>query len=399
MPASDHPQEAAPRPVPLRLGLPDPTTLLTPQLRAAMRAMISSPLAATALQYGAEQGPPDLISLLVEKINREQRLTIQPGNLMVVAGATHAIDLLARLYAKPDGVVLVEAPTFADALHIFRDHQLELCSVSMDEDGLIPSELERQIAKLQASSKSPAFLYTIPTFHNPTGRTTPEARRLEILRLAQRYGFLIVEDDVYRDLSFDGAVPPSYYALARGKQVCSIGSFSKTLAPGLRLGWLLSAEEIIQRCINCGTTQMGGGANPFAASIVAEYCRSGAWEAHIERLQTVYKERRNLALSALVKYMPAGVSWTHPTGGFFLWLSLPQNIFAQDVKHLALQQGVEVAAGEGYFVHLAQGAHHLRLAYSCAEPGEIDTGIRLLAQVIEQLRMLNGSTTAARSQT
>ncbi len=386
MPSSDHLQEAAPRPISLRLGLPDPTTLLPPQLRAAMHDMISSPQAAAALQYGAEQGTPGLISLLAQKINREQHLAVQSANLMVVAGATHAIDLLARLYAKPGGVLLVEAPTFSDALHIFRDHQLEVCSVSMDEAGLIPSELEHQLAKLQASGQSPAFLYTIPTFHNPTGRTAPEARRLEILNLARRSGFLILEDDVYRDLSFEGAVPPSYYALAQGKRVCSIGSFSKTLAPGLRLGWLLSSEEIIQRCVNCGTTQMGGGANPFAAHIVTEYCRSGAWETHIERLQSLYKERRSLALSALKRYMPAEVSWTHPAGGFFLWLRLPKNVFAQDVKRLALQQGVEVAAGEGYFVYPSEGAHHLRLAYSCAEPHELDTGIRILARVIERLR-------------
>src|SRR5258708_1908050 len=177
-----------------------------------------------------------------------------------------------------------------------------------------------------------------------------------------------MEDDVYRDLSFEDAVPASFYALTHGKQVLSIGSFSKTLAPGLRLGWLLGSVEAIQRCINCGTAQMGGGANPFTARIVAEYCRSGHWETHISRMQTLYKMRRDLALAALDRYMPSDVKWTHPAGGFFIWLSLPKHVFAQRVKQLALQQGVSVATGEGFFVNPSDGQHNLRLAYSFASP-------------------------------
>ena len=382
---SELPQGVIPNTIALRLGHPDPATLLTPELRQAIVQVINSPRAAAALQYGAEQGTPGLLNTLVEKLNQEQHFAVQAANLMIVAGATHAIDLLARLYAKPGGVVLVESPTYADALHVFQDHHLELCPIAMDEEGLIPSALEQQVVQLQASGKSPAFLYTIPTFHNPTGRTLPEARRNEIIHLSRRFGFLIVEDDVYRDLAFGGSIPPSFYALARGQQVVSVGSFSKTLAPGLRLGWMLGSEETIQRCIDCGTTQMGGGANPLVAHIVAEYCQSGAWEPHLTRLRMLYKGRRDRALAALGQYMPAEVRWTVPAGGFFLWLTLPRRVLAQDVKRLALQQGVEVAAGEGFFVEPAEGAHHLRLTYSCATPDDIEAGIHVLAQVIQRL--------------
>jgi 2-aminoadipate transaminase len=385
MTSNDLPQGTAPNTISLLFGHPDPSTLLTPELRNAMQHFMSSPQSYAALQYGPEQGPQSLINFLVEKINREQGLSLQSSNLMVVAGSTHAVDMLARLYAKPGGVMLVEAPTYVDALHIFRDHHIELSSIPMDEDGLIPSELEEQLARLHASGKLPSILYTIPNFHNPTGRTLSEARRIEIIRLARRYGFLIVEDDVYRDLSFESTVPASFYALANGKQVCSIGSFSKTLAPGLRLGWLLGSEEVIQHCINCGTMQMGGGANPFTASIVAEYCRSGSWERHIAHLQSLYKMRRDVALSALSKYMPADVRWTHPAGGYFIWLSLPKHVFAQEVKHLALQKGVLLVAGEGFFVNPSDGEHNLRLAFSFATPNDIETGIRILAQVITGL--------------
>src|SRR6266566_3613790 len=370
----------------LLLGHPDPTTLLTPELGNVMLSVVSSPQCITALQYGPEQGTRSLIDFLVEKIQREQGISISPANLMVVAGSTNAVDMLARLYAKPGGVVLVEAPSYVDAIHVFRDHRVELCSIPMDEDGLIPGELEKRVVQLLSSGSIPSILYTIPNFHNPTGSTLSEARRIEIIRLARKYGFLIVEDDVYRDLSFEGAVPASFYALADGKQVFSIGSFSKTLAPGLRLGWLLGSEEAIQNCVNCGTAQMGGGANPFVANMVAEYCRGGSLVKHILHLQSLYKMRRDVALAALERYMPAGVRWTHPSGGFFIWLSLPEHVFAQDIKSQALEEGVLVSAGEGFFVNPAEGEHNLRLAFSCATPDDIDAGIRILAQVIDKVR-------------
>ena len=388
MSSNDLPQGMAHNTISLLLGHPDPATLLTPELANAMLSLVSSPQCITALQYGPEQGTRSLIDFLVEKIQREQDISISPANLMVVAGSTHAVDMLARLYAKPGGVVLVEAPSYVDALHIFRDHRIELYAIPTDENGLIPDELAKRVAELHANGKLPSFLYTIPNFHNPTGCTLPEARRLEIIRLARQFGFLIVEDDVYRDLSFEGVVPASFYALADGNGVMSIGSFSKTLAPGLRLGWLVGSEEAIQRCVNCGTTQMGGGANPFAAHIVGEYCRSGYWQEHITRVRSLYKMRRDVALSALDKYMPAGVRWTHPAGGFFIWLALPQDVFAQDVKRLALSEGVALAAGEGFFVNATDGEHHLRLAYSCAAPDDIDAGIRILGQVIRTASMM-----------
>ena len=385
--SNDLPQGMSRNAIPLNFGHPDPETLLTAELHSAMLRVINSPDAYTTLQYGAEQGTRSLIDYLVGKIQREQGISLQPANLMVIAGSTSGVDMLARLYARPGGVVLVEAPTYVDAIHVFRDHHVELCSIPMDEHGLIPSELERQVVQLHSSGVFPSMLYTIPTFHNPTGSTLSEARRIEIIRIAQHYGLLIVEDDVYRDLSFEGTVPASFYALANGQQVFSIGSFSKTLAPGLRLGWLVGSEEFIQNCVNCGTSQMGGGANPFVAHMVAAYCQSGSLEKHILHLRSLYKMRRDIALAALSQYMPSDMKWTYPMGGFFIWLSLPENVFAQEVKRLALQEGVSVSAGEGFFVNPGDGEHNLRLAYSCAKPEDIRAGIRILAQVIEKARV------------
>ncbi|HLI07612.1 MAG TPA: PLP-dependent aminotransferase family protein [Ktedonobacteraceae bacterium] len=386
MTAYNLPQGTTADSIPLMLGHPDPATLMPPELREAMLGFISSPQSYLALQYGAEQGAQSLIDFLVEKIRREQGIAIGPENVLVTAGSTGAVDMVARLFAGAGGVTLVEAPSYADALHIFQDQRVELHAIPMDDDGLIPAELERQVTQLSEHGKAPGLLYTIPTFHNPTGRTLPEARKREILSLAHHYDFLIVEDDVYRDLAFEGTIPASFYALDGGQQVLSIGSFSKTLAPGLRLGWLLGSGENIVRCVNCGVLQMGGGANPFTARMIAAYCRSGHWEEHIARLRSLYKTRRDVALSALRRYMPSDVRWTQPAGGFFIWLDLPAGLVAQDIKRVALQAGVLVSAGEGFFVNPADGAHHLRLAYSFASTGDIAAGIRILAQVIEQAK-------------
>ncbi|HVO44166.1 MAG TPA: PLP-dependent aminotransferase family protein, partial [Aggregatilineales bacterium] len=246
--------------------------------------------------------------------------------------------------------------------------------------------LEARLAQLTASGKRPSLLYTIPTYHNPMGVTLSHKRRQRVIDLARQYEFIIVEDDVYRDLSFEGAVPPNFYALANGKGVLSIGSFSKTLAPGLRLGWLVGSEADIQRFVNCGTTQMGGGANPFTANVVAEYCRKGYLEPHVARLRSLYQRRRDVTLTALGRYMPEGVAWTHPTGGFFIWVRLPATVFAQQVKRAALERGVMLAAGEGFFLDPGDGVHNLRVAFSFAAPADIEKAVKILGQVIEELK-------------
>jgi 2-aminoadipate transaminase len=381
---TDSPENSGPQPIALMLGHPDPTTLATPEFRSAVAMASNAADFYRGLQYAPDAGTGSLIDFLIEKISREQGISISPANIMLAAGSTHAVDMLARLYARPGGVVLIEAPTYTDAIHVLRDHHTELHSIATDDGGLSVSALEERLTWLQAHGKSPSFLYTIPTFHNPRGSTLSEARRRAILELADKHRFLIVEDDVYRDLSFRGAVPASFFALAhgRGQPICSIGSFSKTLAPGLRLGWLVASEEVIQNCMACGTTQMGGGASPFSAQVVAHFCRSGHWESHIERLRSIYGTRRDVMLSALDRYMPAGTTWTRPEGGFFVWLTLPPTLRAQDVKRTAADAGVTVAAGEPFFLDPHDGQQHLRLAYSYAAPEDLDGGIRALAHVV-----------------
>lgn len=375
-------QGTAANTISLLLGHPDPSTLLTPEFRDAARRVLDSSQALAGLQYGKEQGNPALIDFLVAKTRREQGIDLTADQMMIVAGSTHAVDMIARLYTQPGDAVIVEAPTYADALHIFSDHGVALHSVPLDAGGVIVAEFAALVERLVATGTPPKLFYTIPSFGNPSGITLAAERRHAILEVARRYGMKIVEDDVYRQLAFETEPPSSFFA--QGGDVFHIGSFSKTLAPGLRLGWLLASPAAIRGFVDCGTTQMGGGASPLSAQIVAEYCRAGYWEPHVARLRDLYRMRRDVMLSALARFMPPGVTWTRPGGGFFIWVTLPPDVYGQDVKRRALERGVMLAAGEGYFVHPADGANNLRLTFSFAPPADIERAVQILGEVISE---------------
>jgi 2-aminoadipate transaminase len=378
------PQGVLPDTISLVFGHPDASTLPVDELRMAAEAVLSSPQASIALQYGSVQGSPALIDYVVGKLNREESLGLTHDNLLIVAGSTQALDMIARQHSRCGGTVLVEAPTYQDALRVFRDHDADLRAVAIDEDGIIVDELAVQLAALVHEGKSPRLLYTIPTFQNPSGVTITQPRREKIIELSREYGFLIVEDDVYRDLAFEGDVPRSFYGLAGGDRVLRIGSFSKIVAPGLRLGWLIAAPEHIKQYLECGTIQMGGGANPFVADMMAEYCRSGNLESHVPGLRQAYRSRCNAMLAALERYMPRGATWTRPRGGFFVWLTLPIGLHVRSLEAAARSQGIYFAPGTGFFAGRG-GERNLRLAFSFVPSNEIDRGIRILAQIIREM--------------
>lgn len=367
------------------LGHPDRNLLPLSDLDTATSATFQRPEALALLQYGPERGAQSLIEFLIERLNRTENLAIGTENLMLISGSTHGVDMVCRLFVGPEETVLVESPSYRDALHIFRDHKTSLVPVPIDERGVIVAAMDEILGRLQREGKAPKLFYTIPNFQNPTGLTTTQERRAGVLKLADAHGFRILEDDVYREVAFEGEVPPSYFALAGGEKVLRIGSFSKTLAPGLRLGWLLGEPTDLDRCLECGTTQMGGGANPFAAHIVATYCENGNWEAHILTLQNVYRRRRDSALAALDAHMPERVTWTIPKGGYFLWLTLPPPVEVSRLYEEASAKGVFFSPGPGFFVNPEEGRHKLRLAYSFLSLDELEKGIEILAGVIVRL--------------
>lgn len=384
MSVQELPQGVSPGIISLVFGHPDAQTLPVEELDAAVASMLKGLRGRLALQYGPEQGPPALLNVLIDRLRRQQGLDLARENLMITAGSTGALDMIARLFAGRGAAVLVEAPSYRDSLDTLRDHGVELRPVPIDAGGLVVEALAAELAALRREGKPPRLLYTIPTFQNPSGATLTQARKEAILALARQHGFWIVEDDVYRDLAFEGQVPPSFYALAGGRGVLHIGSFSKILAAGLRLGWLVAEPQVIARCTGCGAMQMGGGANPLVAHAVAEYCAAGRLEPHIAELRRVYRHRRDVMLAALETHMPPGVAWTRPGGGFFLWLTLPQGVDIEALRAVGRQRGVDFSPGAGFFVG-SGGEHNLRLAFSFVPPDEIRRGVALLGQAIDEM--------------
>ncbi|MBN1138559.1 MAG: PLP-dependent aminotransferase family protein, partial [Anaerolineae bacterium] len=246
--------------------------------------------------------------------------------------------------------------------------------------------VEALAARLEALARRgerARLLYVIPNFQNPSGITLAGDRRRAVLDLAERYDLMVVEDDVYHDLAYGGELPPSLFALDGGRRVLRIGSFSKIMAPGLRLGWLIGPPGWIERVISSGLRNMGGGANPLVANILATYCRQGLLEPHIEQLRRVYRERRDVLLDALAAHMPPGVRWTRPGGGFFVWLALPEPFKAASVVKRAREAGLMIPGGDPFFAETPTG-QCLRLAFSYVTPDRIREGIEVLGRVLGQ---------------
>lgn len=371
--------------IPLFAGHPASELLPIDGLRQIVRSAWQAEGVARFLNYGDEQGDPQLIDFLVERLNREEELGISRENLMIIGGSTWGVGMVAQRLTAPGDAVLVDSPSYRDALHIIRDHQLEICAVPIDQAGIVVADLERKLRALALKGKKPRFYYVVPNFQNPSGITMTRERRLAVIEMSREYGFAILEDDVYSDLRYEGASPPSFYDLARGEGVLRLGTFSKTLAPGLRIGWLIASAGRIAGFVTSGMLRMGGGANPFSAAVVADFCRSGAWEAHVHWLRGQYRRRRDIALAALQASMPEDVEWTRPAGGYFIWLRLPAAVHVDDLEARAQKRGLYFASGKGFFVDPDDGAHHLRLSFSYVPLPDLQAGIQTLGDLIAEM--------------
>ena len=379
------PQGVLPGSIPLFAGHPAHELLPSDGVRRAIDSLWQAPGLERLFNYGDERGNPALIDYLVGRLGRSEALELKRENLMIIGGSTWGVDMICSGLTRAGDVALVDAPSYRDALHIFRDHHLHLIDLPIDAGGVIVDAMEETLRELEKRGRLPRFYYVVPNFQNPTGITMPEARRQQVIALSQRYGFVIVEDDVYSDIRFTSQLPASFYTLAGGENVLRLGTFSKTLAPGLRLGWLLGHEAAIARFVNSGLLAMGGGANPFTAAIVARYCQSGDWERHLAWLRGQYRDRRDIALRALGSSMPDTVSYTKPEGGYFIWLTLPASLRVDELAEHARQENVYFAPGTGFFVNPQHGSRYLRLSFSFVPVDELRAGIEILGALIQRL--------------
>jgi 2-aminoadipate transaminase len=340
---------------------------------------------ASALQYGSGQGDPVLRELICGVMALEG-IEASPEDVVVTVGSQQALDLVTRVFCDPGDVVLAEAPSYVGALGTFSAYQAEVVHVAMDEDGLVPDALREAIAAVRASGRRAKFLYTVPNFHNPAGVSLAEQRRDEILEICSAAGLLVLEDNPYGLLGFDA--PPTRAIRARGgsgnqnDDVLYLGSFSKTFAPGLRVGWVLAPHAVREKLVLAAEAAVLCPPT-FNQQVVADYLSTQDWQGQVQAFRAMYRERRDAMLDALGQQMPPGTTWTHPTGGFYVWVTLPGELDSKVLLPRAVTARVAFVPGTAFFAD-GTGRQHLRLSYCYPDPDRIREGVRRLSTVLEE---------------
>ncbi|GAA1841900.1 PLP-dependent aminotransferase family protein [Actinomadura bangladeshensis] len=335
---------------------------------------------AEVLQYGSAQGDELLREHICEVMSLEG-VHASPDDVVVTVGAQQALDLITKIFVDPGDVVLAEAPSYVGALGTFASYQADVVHVPLDEGGLIPSALRETLASLRAQGRSVKFLYTVPTFQNPAGVTLTTARRAQILEICAEYDVLIVEDNPYGLLGFD-AEPMRALRADDSERVLYLGSFSKTIASGLRVGWVLAPHAVRAKLVLAAESAILCPSN-FSQLAVREYLATQPWREQIKDFRELYRERRDAMLESLDQLMPDGCTWTRPAGGFFVWLTLPEGLDAKAMAPRAIAERVAYVPGTGFFAD-GTGHRHMRLSYCFPEPHRIREGVRRLASVVEK---------------
>jgi 2-aminoadipate transaminase len=368
-----------PEVVSLAGGMPYTTALPLDAVGKLMSDLLATK-GAVALQYGSGQGDPVLREHICEVMALEGVIG-SPDDVTVTVGSQQALDLVTRIFIDPGDVILAEAPSYVGALGTFASYQADVVHVAMDDKGLVPEALRSAIADVKASGRTAKFLYTIPNFHNPAGTSLADPRRDEVLQICVEAGLLVIEDNPYGLLGFEGPPTPAIRARGDEENVIYLGSFSKTFAPGLRVGWVLAPHAVREKLVLASEASV---LCPPALNqmVVTEYLATQDWQGQVEVFKGIYQERRDAMLGALGAMMPAGTTWTHPTGGFYVWATLPEGLDAKVMQPRAITARVAYVPGIGFYAD-GQGKRELRLSYCFPEPARIEEGVRRLAGVVE----------------
>lgn len=366
-----------PEVVSLAGGMPYVRALPEELVRSALDRVMSVE-GPTALQYGSGQGVPHLREQILEVMALEG-ISASMDNVVVTTGSQQALDLVTKLFIDPGDVILAEAPSYVGAIGVFRSYQAHMVHVLTDENGLVPEALRETILRLRAENRTIKFLYSIPNFHNPAGVTLSAERRPEILAICKEHNILILEDNPYGLLSFDEPVPPAIRSLDEDG-VVYLGSFSKTLAPGFRVGWALAPHAIREKLVLAAEAAILCPSS-FSQLVISEYLTQADWRGQIDEFRSVYRERRDAMLEALDEHLPE-LTWNVPNGGFYVWVGLPEQLDSKAMLPRAVTELVAYTPGTAFFAD-GSGRHNLRLSFSYPTPENIKIGIRRLATVIQ----------------
>lgn len=366
---------SAPDAVSLSFGFPFPDSFPNDELVAAAEAVFEVE-GDHALQYGGGDYVDRLPGIVAERA-RGRGIDCGAEEVLLTNGSTHAIDVICHTFVEPGDGLFVEAPTFMGALLLFGNYGVEFTGFPVDADGLDVEAVAGALEERRREGRDPPkLLYTIPTFQNPTGTTLSLDRRERLLELAGEYDFIVVEDDAYGELRYAGEELPPLKSLDDEGRVVRVSTFSKTIAPGVRTGWIIADEEIAEQVRRMGP----GGTNTFTQSVVGRYIEEGHLERNVPELRRAYARRRDHMLSRLEEEMPAGTEWTEPDGGFFVWVELPDGIDAEAMLPAAADEGVTYLPGVSFFPDDDGGESGLRLSFSHVPLDAMERGVEALGR-------------------
>ncbi|HKH42203.1 MAG TPA: PLP-dependent aminotransferase family protein [Solirubrobacterales bacterium] len=372
---------ARPEVISLAGGLPDTSTFPAESFAAQM-TRIAHESSAEALQYGPTEGFEETKACLVEVMAAEG-MAPDPDDLIVTTGGQQAIDLITKTLVDPGDPVICEAPTYPGAVPTFCSYEADVHQVNTDDDGMRIDELEELIAALARAGRRPKFIYSVPSFQNPAGVTLSEQRRRRLVELAREHEVLIVEDNPYGLLRFDGEPQPTLYRLDGGDYVLYLGTLSKILSPGIRIGWVAAPPPVLEK-IGLGKQAADLCTSTLSQYFVREYFGEGRWLDYVADLVTIYRDRRDAMLDALERHFPEQSIWTRPGGGLFLWATLPDYIDTTDLLAKALRENVAFVPGRSAYVDGLRGASSMRLNFSASDEDELREGIRRIGHVISE---------------
>jgi len=355
-------------------GMPAPELFPVRDFQEACRWILEHD-AERALQYGPTEGHAPLKDYLIESMARYE-LPAKRENILFTNGSQQALDLLGRILIDPGDKIIAGRPTYLGAIQAWDVYDPEYITVPLDDDGMRMDELERALV----ANPGVKFIYVLPNFHNPAGTTIPLERRYKLVELAARHGCLIIEDDPYGQLRFEGEDICPIFAMHK-ENTLYLSTFSKTLSPGLRLGWIVGPEKIIARLV-----QAKQGCDLHSSSLIQflahDICSRGLVRAHVRQIRQVYRERRDVMLRCMEESFPKGVTWTRPQGGLFLWVRMPEGVDAEDVLKLALEEKVAFVPGRAFYPGGNDGHCCMRLNFSYCKPEIIEEGIKRLGRAM-----------------
>ena len=372
---------ALPEVISLAGGLPAPELFPIDEYRRAFEWVLESD-GALALQYGPSEGYRPLRDFLAERLSRAGILC-SCDDLLITNGSQQALDLIAKMTLDPGDAVLLEKPTYLGALQAFNQYQPRYAVAGMDEDGMRVDEVEQ----LLSSNRRIKFIYAIPNFQNPTGRTLSLERRRRLVELASHYGVPIVEDDPYGELRYEGEPVPTLKSLDTTGCVIYLGTFSKILSPGLRLGWVVAAPEAMEVLLH-GKQPSDLHTGMAQQMATYEVIKNGYLEGHVEEIKAFYKERRDVMLRALEEHFPGDAHFTRPAGGLFVWAELPRHVDTRELLIEAVQERVAFVPGQGFHPDNS-GTNTMRLNFSNVPPEQLREGVRRLGNAVQ--RRLSGA--------